>query len=60
MIMITLIIRFHSYIFYILHLKGWVDDMLKWDPDDYGGVERISLRTDDIWMPDITAYERYI
>ncbi|PIK46015.1 putative neuronal acetylcholine receptor subunit alpha-9 [Apostichopus japonicus] len=32
--------------------------MLKWDPDDYGGVERISLRTDDIWMPDITAYER--
>ncbi|XP_071833098.1 neuronal acetylcholine receptor subunit alpha-7-like isoform X2 [Apostichopus japonicus] len=37
---------------------GWVDQMLVWNPDDHGGVERISLRADEIWLPDIVSYER--
>ncbi|KAJ8031934.1 Neuronal acetylcholine receptor subunit alpha-7 [Holothuria leucospilota] len=37
---------------------GWVDELLTWDPKDYGGVERISLRMDEIWIPDTTASER--
>ncbi|KAJ8031943.1 Acetylcholine receptor subunit alpha [Holothuria leucospilota] len=36
----------------------WVDEYLMWDPDKYGGVTLISLRTEDIWMPDIAVAER--
>ncbi|KAJ8045826.1 Neuronal acetylcholine receptor subunit alpha-10 [Holothuria leucospilota] len=42
----------------LLILQGWVDELLTWDPDDYGGINRISLRANDLWTPDITVYER--
>jgi len=34
----------------------WEDIMLKWDYNDYGGVESVRLPIDRIWQPDITLY----
>ena len=39
--------------------KLWVDKMLQWNPDDYGGVDHVRLPTSQIWTPDITLYNRY-
>ncbi|XP_052773834.1 neuronal acetylcholine receptor subunit beta-3-like isoform X2 [Mya arenaria] len=30
----------------------WKDEFLTWDPDDYGGLDRLILPQDDIWRPD--------
>ncbi|XP_071833096.1 neuronal acetylcholine receptor subunit alpha-7-like [Apostichopus japonicus] len=37
---------------------GWVDEFLQWEPEDYDGVDIVSLRNEDLWMPDVTTYER--
>ncbi|KAJ8045821.1 Neuronal acetylcholine receptor subunit alpha-10 [Holothuria leucospilota] len=37
---------------------SWVDEFLTWKPEDYNGVDVISLRHEDIWIPDVTNYER--
>ncbi|XP_072023690.1 neuronal acetylcholine receptor subunit alpha-9-like isoform X1 [Amphiura filiformis] len=34
----------------------WYDEFLRWDPEDYGGVESIKVKSDEVWMPDITLY----
>ena len=32
--------------------------MLKWDPEDYGGVERLYVPADKLWKPDIVLYNK--
>ncbi|GBO36667.1 Acetylcholine receptor subunit alpha-like 1, partial [Araneus ventricosus] len=34
----------------------WHDYKLKWDPDDYGGVEMIHVPAEHIWLPDIVLF----
>lgn len=36
-----------------------MDEFLQWEPEDYDGVDIVSLRNEDLWMPDVTTYERY-
>merc|ERR1711931_476097 len=35
---------------------SWEDDYLKWDPEDYGGVDRMQLPPSKIWTPDIFLF----
>ncbi|KAK6179890.1 hypothetical protein SNE40_012142 [Patella caerulea] len=34
----------------------WYDRRLKWNPDDYGGVDKLHIPSDDLWRPDILLY----
>ena len=34
----------------------WVDDRLKWNPEEHGGVTRIRIQPDRMWIPDLTLY----
>lgn len=38
--------------------QAWLDDELKWDPKDYGGITNILLPYDIIWLPDILLYNK--
>jgi len=35
---------------------SWSDERLVWDPNEYGGIQRISLPASMIWTPDIVLY----
>jgi nicotinic acetylcholine receptor, invertebrate len=53
----------NSYVIVSGSLKHyWSDARLQWDPEEYGGIEKIRLNTDPernycIWKPDIVIYE---
>ncbi|XP_067671731.1 neuronal acetylcholine receptor subunit beta-3-like [Haliotis asinina] len=32
----------------------WLDESLKWNISDYGGMDTICMSSEDIWIPDIT------
>nr|CAD7198073.1 unnamed protein product [Timema douglasi] len=34
-------------------MKEWNDYKLKWNPDDYGGVDTLHVPSEHIWLPDI-------
>ena len=34
----------------------WNDVLLRWDPEDYGGVDHVRVPADKIWTPDIVLY----
>eukprot|EP00092_Neocalanus_flemingeri_P089932 GFUD01113885.1.p1 GENE.GFUD01113885.1~~GFUD01113885.1.p1 ORF type:complete len:241 (-),score=65.47 GFUD01113885.1:93-815(-) len=34
----------------------WEDDYLKWDPEEYGGVDRLHLPPSRVWTPDIFLF----
>ncbi|CAL4073180.1 unnamed protein product, partial [Meganyctiphanes norvegica] len=36
--------------------KEWIDELLKWDPADYNGLETIRLPCDRLWLPDVVLY----
>ena len=36
----------------------WDDDLLKWDPADFGGIEKLQIPCDKLWLPDIVLYNR--
>ena len=40
--------------------QQWFDYKLMWTPDDYGGVERLYVPSEEIWLPDIVLYNRYV
>ncbi len=42
----------------IVTLQEWVDEFLIWDPDSYEGIEHLMVPTKEIWIPDITLYEK--
>lgn len=35
---------------------SWLDQKLKWHPEDYGGVEVLYVPSEMIWLPDIVLY----
>ncbi|XP_002734701.1 neuronal acetylcholine receptor subunit alpha-10-like [Saccoglossus kowalevskii] len=37
--------------------QKWVDEYLRWNPDDYGGIDVIRLPATLLWRPDITLYD---
>ena len=34
----------------------WTDELLKWDPSDYGGLDQIHVPSHKIWRPDVLVY----
>ena len=34
----------------------WTDERLTWNPEDFGGLDRIRIHSKYIWIPDITMY----
>ncbi|XP_056389622.1 acetylcholine receptor subunit alpha-1-A-like [Hyla sarda] len=36
--------------------QQWVDVNLKWDPSQYGGIEKIRILSGDIWRADLVLY----
>ncbi|XP_026475783.1 acetylcholine receptor subunit beta-like 2 [Ctenocephalides felis] len=39
--------------------QKWIDYKLKWDPDEYGGVEMLYVPSEHIWLPDIVLYNNW-
>ncbi|MGH0174009.1 UNVERIFIED_CONTAM: hypothetical protein FKN15_071539, partial [Acipenser sinensis] len=35
----------------------WYHEFLQWDPEKCGGITKISLPVEELWMPDIIVYE---
>uniref|UniRef100_A0A8W7PTM9 Neurotransmitter-gated ion-channel transmembrane domain-containing protein n=1 Tax=Anopheles coluzzii TaxID=1518534 RepID=A0A8W7PTM9_ANOCL len=38
----------------------WNDYKLKWNPDDYGGVDTLHVPSEHIWLPDIVLYNNIL
>ena len=38
--------------------QEWYDELLKWDPMDYGNITHIRIPCDEIWLPDIVLYNK--
>lgn len=36
--------------------QKWTDYKLRWDPEEYGGVEMLYVPSEHIWLPDIVLY----
>ena len=36
--------------------QTWMDYKLRWDPEEYGGVETLYVPSERIWLPDIVLY----
>ena len=37
----------------------WTDHFLTWKPEDYGGIKRINVQNDNIWLPDLALDNVY-
>jgi hypothetical protein len=40
--------------------QEWYDYKLRWEPDEYNGVTKLHLPAEDIWLPDIVLYNKYV
>ncbi|XP_071487249.1 uncharacterized protein [Diadema antillarum] len=38
----------------------WRDEKMTWVPEDYGGIDLVTVRQEDIWEPDIMLYENVV
>ncbi|XP_070568561.1 neuronal acetylcholine receptor subunit alpha-10-like isoform X4 [Ptychodera flava] len=36
--------------------ETWMDEMMRWNPLEYDGIDQIRIPSSDLWMPDITLY----
>ncbi|XP_068600934.1 5-hydroxytryptamine receptor 3B-like [Brachionichthys hirsutus] len=41
----------------IWYRQIWTDEFLVWNPDDFDGIDEISLSSDAIWIPDVIVSE---
>ncbi|XP_055389268.1 acetylcholine receptor subunit beta-like 2 [Condylostylus longicornis] len=39
--------------------QKWFDYKLRWDPEEYGGVEMLYVPSEHIWLPDIVLYNNW-
>lgn len=37
----------------------WTDSNVSWNPDDYGGIANLLLKSEDIWMPPLVFQESF-
>lgn len=47
-------------LFRVLRPQEWNDYKLKWNPDDYGGVDTLHVPSEHIWLPDIVLYNKWV
>ena len=38
--------------------QDWIDEYLRWDPDEFGGITEIRIPCQKIWLPDIVLYNK--
>ena len=38
--------------------QEWWDELLTWDPAEYGNITQIRIPCDEIWLPDIVLYNK--
>ncbi|PIK45714.1 putative neuronal acetylcholine receptor subunit alpha-10 [Apostichopus japonicus] len=36
--------------------ESWVDQILHWNPEEFGGISELRIPASEIWIPDITLY----
>lgn len=41
-------------------VKLWIDEKLKWNSTEYGGLRRLQVGNHEVWQPDIILYNRYV
>lgn len=39
--------------------QEWKDELLTWDPSDFGGLKIIRMPCERIWLPDIVLYNKW-
>lgn len=39
--------------------QRWFDYKLRWDPEEYGGVEMLYVPSENIWTPDIVLFNNW-
>uniref|UniRef100_A0A8C8ZAE0 Cholinergic receptor nicotinic beta 3 subunit n=1 Tax=Prolemur simus TaxID=1328070 RepID=A0A8C8ZAE0_PROSS len=37
--------------------QEWTDHKLRWNPDEYGGINSIKVPSESLWLPDIVLFE---
>ncbi|XP_025020083.1 5-hydroxytryptamine receptor 3A [Python bivittatus] len=42
---------------YIWYRQHWIDEFLKWNPEDFDNITQMSVPTEAIWVPDILINE---
>uniref|UniRef100_A0A8C0GS67 5-hydroxytryptamine receptor 3A n=1 Tax=Chelonoidis abingdonii TaxID=106734 RepID=A0A8C0GS67_CHEAB len=42
---------------YIWYRQHWIDEFLRWNPEDFDNITQMSLPTQSIWVPDILINE---
>lgn len=35
---------------------NWVDENLKWNPEEYGNITKLSVQSSKVWLPDLLLY----
>uniref|UniRef100_A0A914DDF4 Neurotransmitter-gated ion-channel ligand-binding domain-containing protein n=1 Tax=Acrobeloides nanus TaxID=290746 RepID=A0A914DDF4_9BILA len=38
--------------------QEWKDELLRWDPKEFGGIESLRIPCDLIWLPDLVLYNK--
>lgn len=39
--------------------QEWIDYKLKWNVEEYGGVDTLFIPAEEIWLPDIVLYNKW-
>ena len=42
------------------NMQEWKDEVLNWNPADYGGIEEINIHSGYIWVPRLLLYNKYV
>ena len=42
----------------LLEVK-WTDQFLTWESEDFGGVKKINVKNENIWLPDLALMNVY-
>ena len=40
--------------------QAWDNEFLTWNISDYGGLDRIHFAPDEIWVPDIALFNKWV
>jgi len=39
--------------------QEWRNDLLKWKPEDYNGIETVNIQRSQLWLPDTLIINEY-
>lgn len=40
------------------YFQSWIDETLRWNPDEYDGCDTVRLSKDYFWVPDIILWNK--